>query len=78
MSAYRDSLTPDQQPVYDEARSSLLRTWGRASVRRDSLSPEDAALEAYTPGGPSVEDIAELIRRHRAEARAKQAAEVAA
>lgn len=33
-----------------------------------------AARAAYTPGGPSIAELADRIRRHRAEARAQSAA----
>lgn len=78
MSAYRDSLPDEMRDRYDEHIAAAARTWGRARARRDSLPPEEAAREAYMPGGPSVEEIAELIRQHRAEARAQQAEERAA
>lgn len=74
MSAYRDSLPTDEVRVrYDQAVSAAARILGRARAKRDALSPEEAAGRAYVPGGPSVEEIAELIRQHRAEARAEQA-----
>ncbi|MBB4935692.1 hypothetical protein F4561_006601 [Lipingzhangella halophila] len=50
----------------------LGRTLALARRDRDSMTPEDAARAAHTPGGPSVEEIADIIRRHRAEARAAQ------
>jgi hypothetical protein len=50
-----------------------IRAAGRilADARRvrDSLPPREAALLAYTPGGPSVDEIEALIIRHRQEAR---------
>lgn len=68
MSAYRDSLAPETRARYDEAITAAARILGRARARRDSLTPEEAADEAWTPGGPSREEIAALIRQHRAEA----------
>lgn len=79
MSAYRDSLPNDEvRARYDEATGAAARILGIARGRRDSLTPEEAAKEAYVPGGPSVEEIAELIRRHRAERRAAAARKEAA
>ncbi|MBG0825764.1 hypothetical protein HS048_34330 [Planomonospora sp. ID91781] len=70
MSAYRDSLTPEQQVVYDRCCAEAAFVIARARARRDSLPVMEAAREAYIPGGPSVEEIAEIIRSHREEARA--------
>jgi hypothetical protein len=70
MSAYRDSLPLEQRPRYDQAIADAGRIWADARARRDSLPAEDAAREAYVPGGPSVEELTALIERHRAEARA--------
>jgi hypothetical protein len=53
-----------------EAVAAFGRTLRQARTIRDSLPPREAALLAYTPGGPSVDDLEALIRRHRAEARA--------
>lgn len=79
MSAYRDSLPNDEvRARYDQAITAAARILGRGRARRDSLTPEEAAEEAFVPGGPSVEEIAALIRQHRAEARAAQEAERAA
>lgn len=75
MSAYRDSLSPDQQIRYDEACHAFAVIVGRARHRRDSLPVEEAAAAAYIPGGPSVEEIADLIRSQRDRARARIAAE---
>jgi hypothetical protein len=40
----------------------------QARARRDSLTPEEAAAEAYVPGGPSVEELTDRIRAMRAPA----------
>ena len=74
MSAYRDSLPGGEMVTKEEAFTAAARIWAEGRARRDSLTPEQAAREAYVPGGPSVEEIAELIRQQRARARAKQAA----
>ncbi|MEV7971275.1 hypothetical protein AB0O34_35570 [Sphaerisporangium sp. NPDC088356] len=70
MSAYRDSLRPEQIPAYDQAMDAVAELVVRARARRDSLPADQAAREAYVPGGPSVEELTTLIERHRAEARA--------
>lgn len=58
----------------DSGRHRATQEFGRAlrqaRIIRDSLPPREAARLAYTPGGPSVEEIEVLIIRHRADARA--------
>ncbi|MEE2050341.1 hypothetical protein [Nocardiopsis tropica] len=54
-------------PEAAAAAGAALRA-GR--IARDSMSPREAAIAAQRPGGPSVDALEELIRRHRAEARA--------
>ena len=39
----------------EEALAAAGRAHAAAIARRDSLDPHPAALEAYEPGGPSVE-----------------------
>lgn len=78
MSAYRDSLPEHMLPRYDQAIAAAARVLGRARSRRDSMSPREAAEAAYTPGGPSVEELEALIVRFRAEARAALQREEAA
>ncbi|MFY7069620.1 hypothetical protein ACOQFV_27495 [Nocardiopsis changdeensis] len=59
-----------------------IRAAGRilADARRvrDSLSPREAALLAYRPGGPSVDELTEMNERWRAEALAARSAQAAA
>lgn len=57
---------------------AAARVLAAARAARDRLTPEDAARAAYTPGGPSIAELADRIRRHRAEARAQSAADRAA
>lgn len=69
------SLTPEQQPAAPhrptpEQITAAAQLFAAARARRDSLSPEEAARQAYVPGGPSVEEIAALIRELRGEQRA--------
>ncbi|MFD8558212.1 hypothetical protein ACFV1N_13105 [Streptosporangium canum] len=71
MSEYRDSLSPEQQAIYDQACTEVAGLMALARHRRDSLPVEEAARQAYLPGGPSVEELTELIRSHREEARAR-------
>lgn len=54
------------------------RVLAQARAERDALPVDEAARLAYTPGGPSVEAIADTIRRHRAEAKKNRAAHRAA
>ena len=75
MSDYRDSLSAQQRAIYDRACTECALIVARARARRDSLSIEDAARAAYIPGGPSVEEIAAIIRAHREDARAELAAD---
>ncbi|WDZ91173.1 hypothetical protein [Nocardiopsis sp. HUAS JQ3] len=57
-------------PEAAAAAGAALRA-GR--IARDSMPPREAALAAYRPGGPSVDEIEATIRRHRAEALAARA-----
>lgn len=57
-----------------QAVAAFGRTLRQARTIRDSLPPREAARLAYTPGGPSVDEIEALIRQHRAEARTLPAA----
>lgn len=58
----------------DERYATAGRLIARARARRDSLPARDAAIEAYTPGGPSVDEIEAQIIAHRASSRANHAA----
>lgn len=75
MSAYRDSLRPEQRPLYDQAIKAAAQILSRARAERDALPAREAAERAYVPGGPSVEELTELILKHRAEARAERDAQ---
>ncbi|GIH76172.1 hypothetical protein [Planobispora longispora] len=59
---------------FDQALTEAAQIFADARRRRDSLTPEQAAAEAYVPGGRSVEELTELIRAQRAEARAERLA----
>lgn len=60
--------------TYTQAIADAAQVLADARAHRDSLTPEQAAAEAYVPGGRSVEDIAALIRHQRTEARQRIAA----
>ena len=51
------------------SRAEAIRRAGEhlaaAIELRDSLSPEDAARAAYTPTGPSIEELTARIRAER-------------
>lgn len=60
--------------TYHLDRAAELLTFGTvyagglladARARRDSLPVDQAAREAWTPGGPSVDEIAAAIRAQR-------------
>jgi hypothetical protein len=53
-----------------EALAAAGRVLAEARVRRDSLSPEEAAQAAYVPGGRSVEELTAIVREQRRRARA--------
>ncbi|WP_157936905.1 hypothetical protein [Geodermatophilus chilensis] len=48
-----------------EALAAAGRAWAAACARQAALSPREAAKEAYVPGGPSVDELEERIRRRR-------------
>ena len=59
--------------TWPEARAAAARTLRAGRIARDSMSPREAAQAAHTPGGPDVDALETLIRRHRAEAAAPAA-----
>lgn len=40
-----------------------------ACARRDAMTPREAAEAAYSPGGPSIDELEQLIREDRASRR---------
>lgn len=68
--AYRNSLTPEQRILYDQACAAAGAVLSEARALRDSLPARQAAELAYVPGGLSIEELTALIEQHRAEARA--------
>lgn len=61
MSAFRDSLTDQARPLYDQAIGEFAGVLAEARRKRDELyaagGAEAVARAAYVPGGPSVEDL---------------------
>ena len=49
------------------AIASAGRALAAGRARRDALPAREAAQEAYVPGGPTVDDLEQLIRRQRGE-----------
>lgn len=49
----------------DQAITEAGRVFAEARAIRDALPPEQAALAAHVPGGPTVAEITSLIRRQR-------------
>lgn len=74
MSAYRDSLLPEQVPVYDQAVAEAARIYAEATAHQATLTAREAAIEAYVPGGRSVDELEDMIRRLRERARSEAAA----
>lgn len=49
----------------DEVIAEAGRRWAAACARKAALSPREAAVEAYRPGGPTVDQLEHLIRVER-------------
>lgn len=49
----------------DAALDAAAQAFVDARARRDAKTPHQAALDAWRPGGPSVEDIEARIREMR-------------
>lgn len=63
----------------EQSTSAAASPYAAACDLRDSLTPQQAAKAAWYPGHPlSEQQIADLVARHRAEARAKQGSTKAA
>lgn len=52
--------------INDTAIREAGQIIAEAAALRDSLSVEEAARQAYTPTGPSIEQLEERIRAQRA------------
>ncbi|WP_185949381.1 hypothetical protein [Microbispora sp. KK1-11] len=64
--------------TYDQALNEAAQIFADARARRDSLPADQAAREAWVPGGPSVTEITALINRQRAQCRERRLANAAA
>jgi hypothetical protein len=49
----------------DDVIATAARVWADTCARQAALTPRQAALEAHQPGGPSVDDLEQRIRRRR-------------
>lgn len=58
----------------DAAIEGAGRILAAGYAHMDSLTPDEAAREAYVPGGPTVEELAERIRARREPANGRQSA----
>ena len=58
-------------PSKEECLTVLGRALTQGILRTMSMDPHEAALGAYLPGGPSVEEIEAQIRGFHAEAEAR-------
>jgi len=56
----------------DEAIQAFAEIWAAERIERDSLSVKEAAKRAFVPGDTTLEELEELIARHREEARQAQ------
>lgn len=53
--------------TYEEAVTAAARVLADARAHQATLTAEQAAAEAYRPGGPPVAELADKIRRLRAQ-----------
>ncbi|MGW0805246.1 hypothetical protein [Nonomuraea sp. NPDC002799] len=60
-----------------DAITEAARILAEARARRDALPARQAAIEAHVPGGPSVEELTQLIQQQRHRARMKATATAA-
>lgn len=78
MSSFRDSLSPEARPRYDQAIGAAAEVFAAARRKRDELyaagGAEAVARAAYVPGGPSVEELAAGYERLAHQARQRKAA----
>lgn len=51
--------------TYADAITNAGRVLAAARARRDALPARQAAVEAYEPGGPSVDELAASIEASR-------------
>lgn len=53
---------------YAECIAAAAQVYASAIAHQATLTAVQAAREAWRPGGPSVEELADRIRQYRAEA----------
>jgi cation transport regulator ChaB len=68
MSAVRDSLTAEQQAIYDQAIAAAGEVYAEGIARQDARPPHEAALAALGRDA-NPEQIAAWIARHRPQQR---------
>jgi uncharacterized membrane protein len=73
MSAVRDSLTPEQQAVYDQAISNAGRVYAEGIARQDARPPREAARAALGQHATDAQ-IDAWIAEHRPAATAARTA----
>ncbi|WP_433465741.1 hypothetical protein [Spirillospora sp. CA-128828] len=56
--------------TYEQAIDATAQILADVRHRIATLTPRQAAEEAYVPGGPSIEELETKIRRLRAQSRA--------
>ena len=52
-------------PTREEALDAAARILADGLALRDSMTPAQAAAAAWTPGGPSVDELEQRIRMDR-------------
>lgn len=57
-------MTPTRESCLEAAARALVE----GCAQQDALTPRQAAEEAHRPGGPSVDELEQLIRAERAQA----------
>lgn len=76
MSAFRDSLSEQATPLYDQAVSEAGKVLAAARRKRDELYQRGGARAvaeaAWVPGGKSVEELAAGYERLAEQARERQ------
>lgn len=66
MSAYRDSLPPEQRERYDQAIKEAGKVLAASDLAMAQMTPREQAEAAWTPTSRySVDELEELIRAER-------------
>jgi hypothetical protein len=58
----------------DHCLTEAAVAWADTCARQAQLTPRQAAVEAYQPGGPSIDELETRIRARRATTRQQDAA----